>query len=183
MVQIGTEPERVRRQFLSGNVFPAFGLRPAAGRLLMPDDDRVPGGHPVAVISYDFWVRRFGGDPAIVGKPVRIGGEPYEIVGVGPKGFTGTEPGIVTDIFLPAMMNKEAIKRPDGLGSAPGRPARRFSRAGAQVLHAQFASERRGPSRTTTGHAQTGDRQDPAGTVDPLPAANGAQPPASTGSR
>src|SRR6185369_173545 len=72
MIQIGAEPERVRRQFLSGNVFAAFGLHPAAGRLLMPDDDRVPGGHPVAVISYDFWRRRFNGDPAVVGKQVRI---------------------------------------------------------------------------------------------------------------
>ena len=106
------ESEKFYRQYLSGNVFGIFGLRPAAGRLLRDDDDRTPGANPVAVLSYDFWSRRFGRDPNIVGKTFRHAGAIYEIIGVGPEGFIGTEPGVVTDVFMPAMMNARAIESP-----------------------------------------------------------------------
>jgi putative ABC transport system permease protein len=106
------EPETVIRQFLSGNVFGTFGLQPAAGRLLTPADDTTPGAHPVAVLSHDYWTRRFNRDPGIVGRTFRWGSRPLEVVGVAPEGFTGTEPGTVTDLFLPAMMNAEAIDSP-----------------------------------------------------------------------
>ncbi len=112
LLPLGSEPERINRQFVSGNVFGVFGLRPALGRLLAPYDDLTPGGHPVAVLSYDFWTRRFAQDPNILGKTFRIGSDRFEIVGVGPKGFIGTEPGDLTDIFIPAMMNTQAINSP-----------------------------------------------------------------------
>ena len=108
----GDQPEHIHRQHLSGNVFGIFGLRPAAGRLLTSSDDDVPGAHAVAVLSYDSWQRRFGCDPSVIGKKFRVGGGIYEIVGVGPKGFTGTEPGIVTDLFVPATMNVAALDSP-----------------------------------------------------------------------
>jgi hypothetical protein len=117
------EPEKVYRQFVSGNVFAVFGLQPALGRLLTPNDDLTPGAHPVAVLSYDYWTRRLARDPAVLGKTLRMGrdaviigktlsqgNDRFEIVGVAPKGFIGTEPGAVTDVFLPAMMNTEAIQ-------------------------------------------------------------------------
>ena len=106
------EPERVFKQYVSGNVFPAFGLQPAAGRLLVVADDDNPGAHAVAVISYDYWGRRFGRDPKAIGQTLRRGRQPYEIVGVTPKGFTGTEPGRLTDVFIPATMNVQALKSP-----------------------------------------------------------------------
>jgi len=106
------EPERINRQFLSGNVFGVFGLQPALGRLLTPNDDVTPGAHPVAVLSYDFWTRRLARAPDVVGKTFRIGNERFEIVGVAPKGFIGTEPGELTDVFVPAMMNAQAINSP-----------------------------------------------------------------------
>lgn len=112
MFGAGDEPERLCRQFLSGNVFEVFGLQPALGRLLSPQDDVKPGGHPVAVISYDYWTRRFGRDPAVIGKTFRMAKFNIEIVGVAPKGFIGTEPGEITDAFIPAMMNPEAINSP-----------------------------------------------------------------------
>jgi predicted permease len=68
-----------------------------------------PGGHPVAVISYDYWQRRFAGDPGVIGRRFRLGRDPFEIVGVAPRGFSGTEPGTMTDIFLPTMSNAAAI--------------------------------------------------------------------------
>lgn len=112
LVDNSTEPEPVMRQYYSGNVFPTFGLQPALGRLLTPSDDVAPGGHPVAVISYDYWMRRFAGDPSVIGRSFRIGRQPFEIVGVAPKGFTGTEPGRIADLFIPAMMNAQALNAP-----------------------------------------------------------------------
>jgi predicted permease len=106
------ETEKFYRQYISGNMFGVFGLQPAIGRLLTSNDDLTPGAHPVAVLSHDYWTRRFGRDPNIIGKTFRYAGAHYEIVGVAPKGFIGTEPGIVTDVFIPAMMNAQAINSP-----------------------------------------------------------------------
>lgn len=103
-----TEVEQARRQYVSGWMFSSLGLRPALGRLLTANDDLTPGAHPVAVISYDYWKRRFAGDPGVIGRRLRLGNDlsqPFEIVGVAAERFTGTEPGSVTDLFVPAMMN------------------------------------------------------------------------------
>lgn len=108
----GSETEPVYRQYLSGNVFGVFGLKPALGRLLAPHDDLTPGASPVAVLSYDYWTRRFGRDPHVLERSFRIGGDRFQIIGVAPRGFIGTEPGVVTDVFLPSMMNTEAIHSP-----------------------------------------------------------------------
>ena len=81
-----------------------FGLRPTIGRLLTEDDDLKPLSRPYAVLSYDYWTRRFGQDARVIGRSFRMGNDILEIVGVGPKGFTGTEPGIGVDVFLPTMM-------------------------------------------------------------------------------
>ena len=111
-VRPGDEPEPVFRQFISGNVFGVFGLQPAAGRLLTPGDDDAPGAHPVAVIGYDWWTRRLDTDPGVIGRTIRIGNAAFEIVGVAPRGFTGTEPGTITDVFVPATMNVAALDSP-----------------------------------------------------------------------
>jgi predicted permease len=103
------EMEKAYRQYVSGRMFGSFELKPAAGRLLSEQDDVKPGSHPYAVLSHDYWTRRFGRDPGVVGRTFRIGGDVYEIVGVIGKGFTGTETGTVTDIFVPTMMNAKAI--------------------------------------------------------------------------
>ena len=97
--------EKAYRQFVSGWMFGSFGLRPALGRLFTESDDLKPGAHPYAVLSYDYWARRFGKDPKVLGRTFRMEGHLYEIVGVGPERFTGTEPGTVTDIFIPTMMH------------------------------------------------------------------------------
>ncbi len=105
----GAESERLRRQYLSGNVFPSFGLKPELGRLLTPSDDVTPGGHPVAVLSYDCWTRRFARDPKAIERTFQMGRYRLEIIGVAPRGFIGTEPGEIVDLFVPAMMNAEAL--------------------------------------------------------------------------
>jgi predicted permease len=104
------EMEKVRLQFVSGRMFGSFGLSPAAGRLLSENDDLKPGAHPYAVISHDYWTRRFGRDPRVIGRTFRLDNDLYEIVGVIGEPFTGTEPGTMTDIFLPAMMSAKVTR-------------------------------------------------------------------------
>jgi putative ABC transport system permease protein len=102
--------EKANVQYVSGSMFQAFGLQPARGRLLAENDDRTPGSHPYAVLSYDYWTQRFGRDPQVVGRTMRYGKEMYEITGVVDGPFTGTEPGTMTDIFLPVMMHPSVTR-------------------------------------------------------------------------
>jgi predicted permease len=102
--------EKAYLQYVSGWTFGTFGLRPAAGRLLVKDDDAQPRAHPYAVLSYDYWSRRFGRDANVVGRTFRLGADVFEIVGVAEHSFTGTEPGTVTDIFVPTMMHPRVTR-------------------------------------------------------------------------
>ncbi|WP_031499179.1 ABC transporter permease [Bryobacter aggregatus] len=103
------EMEQAYRQHISGSAFAVFGLKPALGRLLSSTDDERPGAHPFAVLSYDYWQRRFGGDPGVIGKRLVMSDSPLEIIGVLEEGFTGTEPGTMTDVFVPMMVNASAV--------------------------------------------------------------------------
>ena len=102
--------EKAHVAYVSGNMFPVFALEPALGRLLTPSDDRGPGVGPYVVLSWDYWNHRFGRDPKVLGRSLHIGEQTFEIIGVGPRDFTGTEKGTVTDIFLPLSMNKFATQ-------------------------------------------------------------------------
>ena len=104
------EMEKAYLQYVSGWMFDQFGIRPALGRLFSENDDLKPGAHPYAVLSHDYWTRRFGQDRAVIGRTVRMGERLYEIVGVGPASFTGTETGTVVDIFVPTMMHPAAVR-------------------------------------------------------------------------
>jgi hypothetical protein len=86
------EPERLFRQFLSGSAFPIFGLQPALGRLFTAGDDVTPGAHQIAVISYDYWTRRFGRSPDAIGKTFALAKRRYEIVGVGRRASSARSP-------------------------------------------------------------------------------------------
>jgi putative ABC transport system permease protein len=100
----GGVEEKLRTQFVSGNAFEVLGVRPALGRLLGPADDTTPGGHQVAVVSHAFWTRRLGGDRAVLGQWLQLEQRPYQIVGVMQPGFTGTEIGALTDLWVTNMM-------------------------------------------------------------------------------
>ena len=90
-------------RYISGNFFEVLGISPIAGRLLSPDDDRsgAAGGSTLTVIGYGLWQRQFGGDPAIVGKTLRIDTVPFTIVGVLPPSFEGLTVGRPDDFFIP----------------------------------------------------------------------------------
>jgi predicted permease len=107
--------ERVRGELVSGTYFAVLGVKAAAGRLLAPSDDVDPGGHPVAVITHGFWLRRFGGDRSLVGRTVRLNGFPITIVGVAPPGFNGTDVGTAPAFFVPLMMKAQMTPTFDGL--------------------------------------------------------------------
>lgn len=100
----GGQPEQIYGQGISGDAFSLLGVQPALGRLLTASDDQRPDQHPVAVVSYDFWLRRFNGNPTVLGRWVKIRGKHLQIVGVAEKGFTGVEPGVMTDLWAPNMM-------------------------------------------------------------------------------
>ena len=93
---------------VSGEYFQAIAVRPALGRLLQPSDDDHPLASEAAVLSWPAWQSRFGGDPNIVGKTVRIDKHPYTIVGVIGKGFYGTQKFLQTDLFVP-MANQASL--------------------------------------------------------------------------
>ncbi|HEY3940676.1 MAG TPA: ABC transporter permease [Bryobacteraceae bacterium] len=107
----GQGMEKAYVQYVSGWMFRSFGLRPALGRLLTEEDDLEPGAHPLAVLSYDYWTRRFERNPKVIGSTITIarkygvGSEVFDIIGVAGDGFTGTEPGTATEVFVPAMMH------------------------------------------------------------------------------
>jgi predicted permease len=106
------ETEKAHLQYVSGWMFESFGLQPILGRLLTANDDREPGAHPYAVLSEDYWARRFARDPKVIGRTFKLDQRLYQIVGVCAGPFTGIETGFVTGLFVPSMMNP-AIARTD----------------------------------------------------------------------
>ena len=98
------DPQRVFGQVVSGNFFDALGTPPTLGRGFLPEEDRTPNTHPVVVFSHSFWQRRFGGDPAVVGRSVTLNGRAYTVIGIGPAGFRGSEVYLNIDLWVPLMM-------------------------------------------------------------------------------
>src|ERR1051325_4292461 len=106
-VNASSDIEKMQVQLVSGTYFPVLGVNASLGRVLAETYDQNPGGHPVAVVSYAWWERRFGSDPSAVGKTVKIDNIDYTIVGVAPKEFFGTNVGSVPDIWIPLSMEKQ----------------------------------------------------------------------------
>jgi predicted permease len=108
----GGQTERVQGEVVSGNFFSVLGVKPQLGRLLTEEDDQTPGAHPVAVISFNFWQRRFGSDPQIIGQAIRLNDYPFTIIGVAPQGFHGVEVGVTPDVRIPLTMDGQVRPRP-----------------------------------------------------------------------
>jgi predicted permease len=97
----GQQPQRVMTCYVSGNFFDGLGLKPAAGRLLLPGEGEVPGRDSVVVLDYSYWKEKFNSDPSVVGRPVTINGHPVTIAGVAPKGFHGVQSFVSVGAYLP----------------------------------------------------------------------------------
>lgn len=94
---------------VSGSYFPVLGLLPTLGRLFTPDDDKVIGGHFIAVLSHRYWETRLGSDPGVLNSVIVVNGKPLTVIGVGPRGFDGTTLGSRADVFVPLSMRSEML--------------------------------------------------------------------------
>ena len=104
--------EYIFGQIVSGNYFSVLGAEMALGRAFSPEEDRGLGAHPVMVLSYGFWQRRFNADPGIIGKTLKLTGQPYTVIGVAAREFIGTEPD-APQFWVPLMMRDQIIQAGD----------------------------------------------------------------------
>ncbi|HYL61552.1 MAG TPA: ABC transporter permease [Candidatus Methylomirabilis sp.] len=109
--------ETMNVQLVSGTFFSMLGVKPALGRTFSATDDEPAGAHPLAVASYSWWKRRFGGDPQILRKTIDLEQNVYTIVGVAPQGFYGTLVGAAPDLWIPLSMEAQVSPGWNGLDS------------------------------------------------------------------
>src|SRR5216683_3219737 len=106
----GAEPRQLQGQMVSASYFDLLGLRPAAGRFFLPDEDTKPGGNNVAVLSYSLWTNKFGANPNAVGQNVTLNATPYTIIGVAPHGFKGTFTFLnAEEVWIPVSMYPQVL--------------------------------------------------------------------------
>jgi len=105
----GNQAERLIGELVSGNFFSVLGVSPHLGRVFSEADDQTPGAHLVTVISYNYWRRRLGADPQIVGKKISVNNHPFTIIGVAAQGFSDVEVGAAPDLRVPMMMKSQML--------------------------------------------------------------------------
>ena len=96
--------ERIWGYEVSGNYFDVLGVKPIHGRTFLPEEDKTRLTHPVVVLSYDGWQRRFGGDPGVVGKDILLNNRQFRVIGITPESFKGTEQIYEAELWVPALM-------------------------------------------------------------------------------
>jgi predicted permease len=106
-------------QLVSGHYFSLLGVSPIAGRSIGPEDDVVPNGHPVAMISYGYWKRRFGLSPSAIGRDIAVSGTRFTIIGVTPPEFFGVQVGTSPSVFVPVMMQPTVMPDSENLLDKP----------------------------------------------------------------
>ena len=99
-LRTGDRSELLMAEVVTGEYFGTLGVEAARGRLLRASDDR-PGAPPVAVLGHGAWRRRFGGEPGVIGRPIRLAGHPFTVVGVAPAQFSGLTRGLAAELWLP----------------------------------------------------------------------------------
>lgn len=99
--------ERLWGYIVTGNYFEVLGVPAFMGRMISTEDDKLVGAHPVAVLSYEGWQKRFGSDPAVIGRSLIVNGRSFTIIGVAPKGFFGTEIVAAPEFWFPMAMQAE----------------------------------------------------------------------------
>jgi predicted permease len=106
-------PHRDVGEIATENYFDVLGVQASRGRTFHAGDDHGPASDPYIVLSDGMWKRQFGGDPNVVGKSVEINQHPFTVIGVTPRGFTGTIVGIMADYWVPMMMQPQALPGED----------------------------------------------------------------------
>jgi len=108
-----------RADLVSGDYFRVLGVRAALGRVLVPADEEGWGSRAVAVLSHEFWHRRFRGDSSVVGRTIRLSGSPFVVVGVAAPEFRGLSLGSSTDMWVPLTVAGAVAGRTNALFSSP----------------------------------------------------------------
>ncbi len=103
-VGLGGSTEMLNGAIVSANYFSLLGVGPGLGRFFLPDEDRTPGTHPVAVVSDAMWRKRLGAEENILGSTVMINNTAFTVVGVAPPGFVGLDSGRPCELWIPTMM-------------------------------------------------------------------------------
>jgi predicted permease len=103
--------EVVWGELVSSNYFDVMGVKPIIGRGILPEENRTPNAHPVAVISHSLWQRRFNADEAIVGKTIYLNGLPFTVIGVMPESFLGSTFYLRYAFWAPLMMAQQFGRR------------------------------------------------------------------------
>ena len=132
--------ERISGSYVTGNYFSLLGVGAALGRVIAPEDDRTPGGHPVVMLTYQCWQQRFGADPQIIGQSVLISGRNYTVIGVTPPEFRGTELASTPELWFPMMM-KTGIEVSSGSLKRGASPVSTIGRLRDGVSWAQAESD------------------------------------------
>ncbi len=128
-VAFGGQTERAGAELVSGNYFQALGVGPALGRVFSPEqDDRVYKGHPSVVLSYNYWMTRFAGDPAVLGKKILVNNYPLTIVGVSAANFNGIDPSRAPQLRIPIQMKPLMTPGWDDLGNRRSQWVQVFAR-------------------------------------------------------
>ncbi|HEX7136938.1 MAG TPA: ABC transporter permease, partial [Vicinamibacterales bacterium] len=127
----------------SSNLIPLMGVEPTIGRTFRADEDQVPGRDAVVVLGRTLWQQEFGSDAGVLGRSVRINGVPFTVIGVAPESFTGMNPVVRSDFFLPLMMSPRVIndKRTGSLEARDVRNLRLKGRLKPGTTQAEAQSE------------------------------------------
>src|ERR1051326_8421557 len=108
------ESQFAEGMFAGGNCFSLLGVGAALGRTITETDDQLSANALVVVLSYGYWQRQFGADPAVIGQNIDLDGRPFTIAGVAPPGFIGLEPGAPADIIVPlTSFHSQLLTNPD----------------------------------------------------------------------
>ncbi|HEY1340321.1 MAG TPA: ABC transporter permease [Bryobacteraceae bacterium] len=129
--------ERAAIELVSGTYFSTLGLKPAAGRVFTPEEDRTPSGAPLAILGYDYWQSRFARDPAIVGTEIVVNDQKLTVVGVVQKGYLGLEAMFPTQLYAPITMASELTREPKPFDNRRRRWVQVFARLKPGVSQAQ----------------------------------------------
>jgi predicted permease len=108
-LEAGEEPDHPRGRMVSGNYFAALGVRALLGRTISEEDDVVPGGHPVVVVSHRYWQQKLGGSNDVLGRNLIVNGSAFTIIGVMAPEFAGEIIGQPTELWMPLMMQQAVM--------------------------------------------------------------------------
>ena len=142
-VRTSGQAERAWGEVVSANYFDVLGIHPFLGRGLLPAEDSALGAHPVVVLAYGYWQRKFAGDPGVVGRTVSINGHPLTVVGVMPPRFGGKSAGVQFDLWLPLSMVGVATGTPRQYTERQWQTYDAFARLKPGVTFAQADAEMR----------------------------------------